>query len=188
MSLKSISAVSLDRRGPTPENEGVGDVRRPSRGPMFAYLLLLIAALSRVILVPAHFSFTAVGGSLLYFGARRSNKQIIFPVLLLAATDFYLTKFVYGFPFHARDYAFTWIWYGAACLLGGVLLRQRAGAIRILGAAFVSATSFFLLSNFIVWAGSHIYAKSAAGLAACYIAGLPFYPRDLIATAVVAGC
>jgi hypothetical protein len=156
---------------------------------MFAYLLLLVAALSRVAVIPYHFfSFTAIGGSLLYFGARRSKVQIIFPVLLLAATDFYLTKFVYAYPFHARDYAFTWVWYAAACLLGGAMLSKRNGILRILGAAFVSATSFFLLSNFIVWAGSHMYAKSAAGLAACYTAGLPFYPRDLVATAAVAGC
>ncbi len=153
---------------------------------MFAYLLLLVAALSRI--VPHHFSFTAVGGSLLYFGARRSKKQIIFPVLLLAATDFYLTKFVYGFAFHARDYAFTWIWYAAACLLGGVILSKRNGALRILGAAVASASSFFLLSNFMVWAGSQMYAKSAGGLMTCFAAGLPFYARDLVATAVVAGC
>ncbi len=155
---------------------------------MFAYLLLLVAALSRVILVPVHFSFTAVGGSLLYFGARRSKAQIIFPVLLLAATDFYLTKFVYAFPFHAREYVFTWIWYAAACLIGGAMLRKRAGALRIVAAALTSATSFFLISNFMVWAGSHIYAKTAAGLGECFTVGLPFYGRDLIATTVVAGC
>ena len=155
---------------------------------MLAYLMLLIAALSRVVLVPAHFSFTAVGGSLLYFGARRSKAQIFFPVVLLAAVDFYLTKFVYAFPFHARDYAFTWIWYGAACLIGSALLRQRAGALRIVAAAFASATSFFLISNFMVWAGSLMYPRTAAGLAECFTAGLPFYGRDLIATTVVAGC
>jgi hypothetical protein len=156
---------------------------------MFAYLLLLLAALSRVAVIPYHFfSFTAIGGSLLYFGARRSKAQIIFPVLLLAATDFYLTKFVYGFPFHARDYAFTWIWYAAACLLGGAVLSKRNGVLRILAATFASASSFFLLSNFMVWASSHMYAKSAAGLAECYTVGLPFYGRDLVATTVVAGC
>lgn len=153
---------------------------------MLAYLLLLIAALSRVI--PHHFSFTAVGGSLLYFGARRSKKQIIFPVLLLAATDFYLTKFVYNSAFHASEYSFTWIWYGLACLIGAALLRQRAGVLRILVAAVASASSFFLISNFMVWAGSHMYAKTAAGLAECFTIGLPYYTRDLAATTLVAGC
>lgn len=153
---------------------------------MFAYLLLLVAALTRI--VPHTFSFTAVGGSLLYFGARRSKTQIIFPVLLLAAVDFYLTRFVYNYPFHAGDYAFTWIWYAAACLIGAAMLSKRAGILRIAGAAIASATSFFIISNFIVWAGSTMYPHTTSGLAACYAAGLAFYGRDLAATAVVAGC
>jgi len=155
---------------------------------MFAYLLLLIGALSRVILVPAHFSFTAVGGSLLYFGARRSKAQIIFPVLILAPVDFYLTKFAYGYPFHVRDYVFTWIWYAAACLIGSALLSKRNGALRIVAAALASATSFFLISNFLVWAGSAMYPHTAAGLTACFTVALPWYGRDIIATTVVAGC
>ncbi|MBV8672218.1 MAG: hypothetical protein JOZ33_02180, partial [Acidobacteriaceae bacterium] len=55
------------------------------------YLLILLAILSRVVPHPAWLNFTAVGGSLLYFGARRPLRQVILPVALLAATDYYLT-------------------------------------------------------------------------------------------------
>jgi hypothetical protein len=50
-----------------------------------------------------------------------------------------------------------------------------------------TSTSFFLLSNFMVWLGSRMYPHTAAGLGACYAAGLPFYGNDLMSTALFAG-
>jgi hypothetical protein len=51
-----------------------------------------------------------------------------------------------------------------------------------------SATSFFLLSNFMVWAGSGIamYPRTLAGLTACYAAAIPFYRNDVVSTAITA--
>ena len=151
---------------------------------MFAYVLLLLAVVSRVFPHPSLFSFTAVGGSLLYFGARRSWWQSIFPVAALAATDYFLTVYAYNYPFHVADYLITWMWYLAAIAIGHGLLR-KATAGRVVGASLASSTSFFLVSNFMVWAQWTMYPKTAGGLGACYIAGLPFYRNDLIATLAV---
>lgn len=154
---------------------------------MFAYVLLLLAVVSRVVPHPAWFSFTAVGGSLLYFGARRSWWQGIFPLAALAATDYYLTVYAYNYPFHLQDYLVTWAWYGVAMVIGGAVLRQKATAGRVIGASIGSSTSFFLISNFTVWLGSAMYPQTAGGLGTCYLAGLPFYRNDLMATALVTG-
>lgn len=154
---------------------------------MFAYVLLLVAVVSRVVPHPAWFSFTAVGGSLLYFGARRSWWQGIFPIAVLAATDYYLTVYAYSYPFHVQDYLVTWAWYGVAMVIGGAVLRQRANAGRVIGASIASATSFFLISNFTVWIGSTMYPQTMSGLGTCYLMGLPFYRNDLMATTFVAG-
>jgi hypothetical protein len=153
---------------------------------MSAYLLLLLAVASRVVPHPAWFGFTALGGGLLYFGARRPLWQTIFPVALLAGTDYYLTVFAYGYPFHMASYLVTWFWYAAIVVLGAGMLKGHPSIGRVLGASVASATSFFLLSNFAVWAGSILYPHTAGGLATCYIAGLPFYRNDLISTALVA--
>ena len=70
---------------------------------MVAYLVLFFAALSRVLPHAMHspgLNFTAVGGGLLFFGARRSRWQTIIAVLALMETDYYLTVFVYNYPFH----------------------------------------------------------------------------------------
>lgn len=154
---------------------------------MFAYVLLFVAVMSRVVPHPAWFSFTAVGGSLLYFGARRSWWQGIFPIAALAATDYFLTVYAYSYPFHVQDYLVTWAWYGVAMVIGGAMLRNRANAGLVIGASIASSTSFFLISNFMVWVGSAMYPQTASGLGTCYLMGLPFYRNDLMATSLVAG-
>jgi hypothetical protein len=50
--------------------------------------------------------------------------------------------------------------------------------VRILGAALAGSVSFFLLSNFAVWAAwGDMYPRTIAGLMTCYEAGLPFFRR-----------
>ena len=152
---------------------------------MFSYFFVLMAIFSRVLPHAAWFSFTAVGASLLVFGARRSPRFFILPVLAFAAADYYLTVFAYNYPFHIQDYLVTWAWYLGACWIGYATLRKRANAGRVVGAALGSSTSFFLASNFAVWLGSPMYPHTAGGLATCYIAGLPFYRNDVLATTLL---
>ncbi|HTJ29027.1 MAG TPA: DUF6580 family putative transport protein [Acidobacteriaceae bacterium] len=156
---------------------------------MFAYLLLIVALLSRVIPHSGWYGFTAVGGALLYFGARRGWREMLLPALVLAVSDYYLTAHVYGYPFHAADYAVTWGWYLAAFALGHALLASRVSFARVLAAAVAGPTSFFLLSNAAAWlmlsqAGG-VYARNFSGLVNALIAGVPFYERDLISTGLV---
>ena len=152
---------------------------------MIAYLVLVVAVLSRV--VPHAWSFTAVGGSLLYFGARRSRLHIAAAVAVLAATDLCLTHFVYGYRIQLTDYLLTWAWYAAVAFAGSAILSRRASALRVIAAALGTSTSFFLISNAAVWAASPMYPRSPAGLITCYAAGLPFYGNDAAATLAVAG-
>ena len=154
---------------------------------MAAYLLILIAVLSRILPHAGWYGFTAVGGTLLYFGARRSWREMIAPLAALMATDYFLTVFSYHYAFHVDAYLPTWLWYVAAMALGQILLSSRTTWLRLGAAVILGPTSFFLLSNFAVWAGSITYPHSAGGLLTCYIAGLPFYGNDVASTAIVAG-
>ncbi len=154
---------------------------------MIAYIVLILAALSRFVPHALHgtaMNFTAVGAGLLFFGSRRARWQAITAVAILAITDFCLTRFVYGYPFHMREYLVTWAWYGAVCLLASGLLRKVTVA-RVVAGVLASATSFFLLSNIVVWFGSGMYPHSASGLVACYAAALPFYANDLVSTGLL---
>jgi hypothetical protein len=154
---------------------------------MSAYLLILLAVFSRVI-PHTWFSFTAVGGSLLYFGARRPLRQAVLPLVALAGVDYYLTTFVYSYPFAVKDYLLTWAWYVAVIVLGQILLKEKQNVGRIGAAVVLSSTSFFAASNFAVWSsGGGMYPHTLSGLMTCYAAGLPFYRNDLLATTLVTG-
>ena len=153
---------------------------------MSSFLLVLVAIISRVV-PHTWLNFTAVGGSLIFFGARRPLREAIVPLVLMACTDYYLTVYAYNYAFHVQGYLLTWVWYAAAIVLGRILLRDQVSVARAGSATLLSATSFFAVSNYAVWAGSGMYPHSIAGLATCYAAALPFYRNDVVSTALVLG-
>jgi hypothetical protein len=164
---------------------------------MLAYIVLLLAVVSRILPHAFHnagWNFTAVGGGLLFFGSRmhgakRAPLMLASALVALIATDYYLTVYAYGYAFHAGSYLVTWLWYAAVCLLGMGLL-QKPSVLRVGAGALASSTSFFLLSNLMVWIGgtaASMYPHTLSGLAACYTAAIPFYRNDLVSTAITAG-
>jgi hypothetical protein len=158
---------------------------------MPAYLLIVVAILSRFLLAafphPGWFNFTAVGGALLYFGARRSWREMLAPLAALMATDYFLTTQIYSYPFRWQAYVTTWAWYAMAMALGWILLRARSTVIRVAAGVVLGPTSFFVVSNYAVWSGGNMYPHTLAGLRDCYVSALPFYRNDLLSTALVAG-
>jgi hypothetical protein len=152
---------------------------------MLAYLFLLVAVAIRFL--PHPLALTPVAASLLFFGARGSRRQVWAPLALLAASDVVLTTVVYAYPF-SWDHLVTWAWYGAVLWLG-TNLRENARPLRVIFAALASSVSFFLVSNFAVWAAWNMYPKNLGGLMMSYTAALPFFRRavegDLFFTSVM---
>jgi len=143
---------------------------------MLAYVFVVCAVAVRFL--PHPFHFTPVAAALLYFGARGSRRQLWIPFALLAASDVVLTRLVYAYPF-SWDHFVTWLWYAAILWLGTSLrensLGESRGWLRIAGASLAASVSFFVLSNFAVWACWNMYPKSFSGLMTCYAAGIPFF-------------
>jgi len=148
---------------------------------MLPYLFVVLAIAVRFLpfagplnVIPHAWHFTPLAASLLFFGARGPRRQLWIPVVMLAATDVVLTKYIYAYPF-AWDQLVTWAWY-AAILWLGTNLREKVGFWRVVGAAVASSVSFFLISNFAVWAAMpQMYPRSFAGLMMSYTAGIPFF-------------
>jgi hypothetical protein len=154
---------------------------------MLPYAFVLIAIAVRFM--PHPLAFTPVMAALLYFGARGSRRQLWVPLTLLAASDVVLTKVVYAYPL-SWDHFVTWAWY-AAILWLGTSLHENASAVRVGLSAIAGSVSFFVVSNFAVWAAWNMYPKTLAGLVTCYTAALPFFRRgfegDMLFTGVVFG-
>jgi len=77
-----------------------------------------------------------------------------------------------------------WFVYAAAAVavVFGRISRDR-GVGAIAGAALGSSLSFFLITNFMVWATTRIYPATLAGLAACFTAAIPFYQNQFLGDA-----
>jgi hypothetical protein len=148
---------------------------------MLPYLFVLLAIAVRFLpfmgpvnFLPHAWHFTPLAASLLFFGARGSRRQMWIPLVLLAATDVVLTKFIYSYHL-TWDQLVTWAWY-AAILWLGTNLREKSGPVRVVGAALASSVSFFLVSNFSAWAAyTDMYPRTFHGVMMSYAAGLPFF-------------
>lgn len=154
---------------------------------MLAYVFILLAIAVRFL--PHPLAFTPVMAALLYFGARGPRRQWWAPLVLLAASDVVLTKFVYAYPL-TWDHFVTWAWYAAILWLGAGL-RENTSVLRVGISALAGSVSFFVVSNFAVWASWNMYPKTMSGLMTCYAAALPFFRRgfegDMLFTAAMFG-
>ena len=142
---------------------------------MLAYFFLVFAVAFRFI--PHPWGFTPIPASLLFFGARGQRRMLWVPLAVLMLADVVLTKFWYALPI-TWDQFVTWGWYAA--ILGlGMLLKNRQKPAPVIGASLTSSVSFFLVSNFAVWAAGTMYPKNTAGLMTCYTVGLPHFQRTI---------
>jgi hypothetical protein len=72
----------------------------------------------------------------------------------------------------------NWTAFSLAGLLGWTL-RSKITVPRVAGAALSGAITFFVVSNFAVWARGTMYPHTLTGLAACYTAAIPFFRNDV---------
>jgi hypothetical protein len=143
---------------------------------MLAYIFVLLAVAVRFM--PHPWMFTPVVGSLLFFGARGSRRQLWIPLVLLAASDVVLTKWVYSYPL-SWDLLVTFAWYAAVLWLG-TRLGKKTKWVPVIGAALASSVSFYLITNLTSWAWLDMYPKNLSGIMMSYAAGLPFFRHALV--------
>jgi len=148
---------------------------------MLAFLFVALAVIFRLLprlLGSTAFHFTPVGAALLYFGATQPRKWLWIPIAAFALTDAALNRF-YHFPITA-DTFFSVFWYALYLAIGMVVIGKRPGVAHVLGGALAGAVGFFLVSNFLVWVGSGMYAHNFAGLAQCFTLAVPFFGNTLL--------
>ena len=156
---------------------------------LFTILLAAIATVCKYFFGPdlSWSGFSPIIAIALFSGLiiKERNASFLLPLLALFISDVAI-QVLYkqgSFPY-AGFYTGQWINYLIllACTLLGWILQAKKYSNLIIG-AIAAPTIFFLISNFIVWTGSQVtYSKDFSGLMKCYIAGLPFYERSLIAT------
>lgn len=133
--------------------------------------MVFIAAFVRFIPHPPNFA--PIAAMALFGGAYFSKKWAAFLVPLLAM---FITDLVIGF--HATMWA-VYISFAIIVGLGMLLIKQKKVA-NIALASVSSSVLFFALTNFGLWISTPYYAKTGAGLVACYTAAIPFFHYTLL--------
>lgn len=144
----------------------------------FTFMLILFAALSRLLPHPAN--FTPITAIALFGGVYLDKKHtFIVPVAAMLISDYFI-GFYSG-----------WMWvYASFAAIGfiGLWLRNHKGILPIAGASFAGSVLFFVVTNFGVWISSQVtYSHDIAGLVACYTAAIPFFRNTLAGDLVYVG-
>ena len=154
---------------------------------MNARILALLAAIltaAALRLIPHPPNFTPIGAMALFSGAYLGRKGLAFvaPLAAMLLSDAIL-GFHSGMPFVYASVALI--------VLIGSLVASRITALTVVGAALASSVLFFIVTNFGTWLVSGMYPLTGAGLAACYVAAIPFFQNtavgDLFYCAVLFG-
>jgi hypothetical protein len=161
--------------------------RKPQSFQPLAIVMTVLAALIR--LVPHPPNFTPIGGVALFGGARlRAWQAYVVPLLALAITDPIRSRLEGGFPAYSAMTPIIYASFLISVFLGRTFLRNTNNPARIAVVAFAGSLQFFLITNFFVWFGLQtMYARTLSGLAACYVAGLPFFGRTVLADLFYSG-
>jgi hypothetical protein len=140
-------------------------------------IVLVTAALR---LAPHPMNFAPIGALALFGGAYFSSKReaLAIPLLSLIVGDV-LTGFHQLISFVYASFLVS--------VAIGFCLRRKRSAPRVGAATLAGAIQFFLVTNFALWASSiGSYPKTAGGLVACYIAGIPLFWNTLAGDAFYA--
>ena len=144
---------------------------------LLALTIIVIAAAVRI--VPHPWNFTPIGAMALFSGAVLRNRRLafLFPLLALFIGDIFV-GFHKLMPFVYASFAVN--------IAIGLWLRDRRTIGRISLVTFAGAVQFFLVTNFAVWLYFDTFPKTQAGLAACYITGLPLFLNTLAGDSIYA--
>ena len=154
-------------------------------------LALSLTALGAVArLLPHPPNFAPVGATSLFSGARLPRWQAyLVPLALMAVTDPILSP-LYGFKPYTKYLIFTYVSFLVSVTLGR-LLRNTESISRIAAVTVLNSIQFFLITNFGSWLWFQAYPHTMNGLAACYIAAIPFFgwtlASDILYTGVLFG-
>src|ERR1700676_931068 len=148
--------------------------------PRAALITGIVLAAAALRIVPHPMNFAPIGAIALFGGAYFSSKRqaLAIPLLSLIASDF-ITGFHQLIPFVYGSFLVS--------VSIGFWLRPKRSSPRICLATLAGAVQFFLVTNFALWASSiGSYPKTASGLEACYVAGIPLFWNTLAGDAFYA--
>lgn len=153
---------------------------------LLSFLIFAIGSRFLILAGPAWANFSPMGAMALFGGYYIKDKKyaVLFSLLALWISNLLLNNLLYGAYFDGFSWGFSWsqfTLFAVITLIGAWFSSKKASPINVLLVNAFTSIGFFIASNFLVWAFSSevIYTKNIAGLSACYVNAIPFYPNSL---------
>lgn len=132
---------------------------------------IFIAVMSRLIPHPP--DFTAVNTIALFGALYLNNRALSF---ITVFSSLFLSDILLGF--HST---MPFVYLGQSLIiLFGYKFKDQISIYRVPFVTLAMSILFFLVTDFGVWLTSGLYPKTAAGLALCYVAALPFLLNQIL--------
>lgn len=138
---------------------------------------VIVAIVTRF--VPHPWNLTPIGAMFLFWGFSASRPlALLLPLSAYALSDLALNGVVYHTSLTASA---LWVWLAFALVwaIGRILVPYRS-FIAVYVAAVAASLVFFAVSNFGEWLVGSIYPHTPSGLAAAYVAAIPFLQGTLV--------
>ncbi len=144
-----------------------------SSGIWLCFLLVILAALSR--LVPHPPNFTPLGALGLFAGSYIAVRRYwLVPLLALLISDIFI-----GF-YHPVTMISVYLGFFICAMIGRMVLRGHRSILRIGATTLSASVIFFALSNFGDWLSGFNYPLTWEGLVTCYVMAIPFFGNTLL--------
>lgn len=144
-------------------------------------LLILVAALSRLLPHPSNFA--PIAGMGLFGAAYFSKKYYAFLIPFAAywISDMLLNNIIYTQYYEGFQWMGSpWVYASFALIIVlGFILLKKVTLNNLIVASLSSSVLFFLITNFGTWVSSSLYSKTFSGLITAFIAGIPFFWNTL---------
>jgi hypothetical protein len=156
---------------------------------IIAVLLVVAAAVSRVIMYP--YNFSPMVGMAIFAGATFTDKRFAFalPIFAMLLSDIMFEVFNIAPGF--------WGWgqlvgYGIFALITIMAFTMKKVSVaKVIGYSLVSSVLFFLLSNLSFFLIDnplyHTYPQNFNGFVDCYVQALPFFRTSVVADLMYSG-
>lgn len=146
---------------------------------IIAVLIILAAAGSRLVKHP--YNFTPIVAMSIFAGCYLKRRwAVVLPLGAMLVSDYFI-----GF-YDWQVMASVYLSIGLAFVIGW-LLSKKLKWYNVIGASLASSITFFIITNFAVWAFFNWYPHTLAGLLNCFILALPFFRNALAGDLIYTG-
>ena len=153
---------------------------------ILSFLVLAVVSRFAILAGPQWANFSPMGAMALFAGyyVKDVKCAVFYTLFALWVSNLLLNNLLYQAYFNGFSWGLStsqFLLFAGVTLMGTWFRSKNTNVLNVTLLNLVASVLFFVLSNLEVWAFSSevVYTKDFAGLSACYVNAIPFFPNSL---------